>query len=49
MLLTAHNLTYYADLMAGMRVAIGEGRLAQHAAAVRAGWTEASAGHTSAA
>jgi queuine tRNA-ribosyltransferase len=28
MLLTAHNLTYYADLMADLRIAIGEGRLA---------------------
>ncbi len=27
MLLTWHNLQYYQDLMAGMRVAIGEGRL----------------------
>ena len=38
MLLTGHNLTYYADLMAGLRAAIGEGRLSEHAAAVRAGW-----------
>jgi queuine tRNA-ribosyltransferase len=29
MLLTAHNLTYYADLMADLRAAIGEGRLAE--------------------
>ena len=28
MLLTAHNLTYYADLMAALRAAIREGRLA---------------------
>jgi queuine tRNA-ribosyltransferase len=28
MLLTRHNLTYYADLMAGLRAAIGRGRLA---------------------
>jgi queuine tRNA-ribosyltransferase len=28
MLLTAHNLTYYADLMAALRSAISEGRLA---------------------
>jgi len=27
MLLTTHNLTYYADLMADLRAAIGEGRL----------------------
>ena len=38
MLLTAHNLTYYADLMAGMRTAIAAGRLAEYAASVRAGW-----------
>jgi queuine tRNA-ribosyltransferase len=29
MLLTQHNLTYYADLMAGMRAAIAAGRLAE--------------------
>ena len=29
MLLTAHNLTYYADLMADLRAAIREGRLAE--------------------
>jgi queuine tRNA-ribosyltransferase len=29
MLLTAHNLTYYADLTAALRVAIREGRLAE--------------------
>ncbi|HEY8872163.1 MAG TPA: tRNA guanosine(34) transglycosylase Tgt [Stellaceae bacterium] len=28
MLLTTHNLTYYADLMADLRAAIGQGRLA---------------------
>ena len=39
MLLTQHNLTYYADLMAGMRDAIAQGRLADHAAHVREGWT----------
>ncbi|TNF20494.1 MAG: tRNA guanosine(34) transglycosylase Tgt [Rhodobacteraceae bacterium] len=32
MLLTWHNLTYYQDLMAGMRGAIAEGRFAQWAA-----------------
>ena len=31
MLLTAHNLTYYADLMAAMRTAIAGGRLADFA------------------
>ncbi len=38
MLLTWHNIQYYQDLMAGMRTAIGEGRLAAHAEQVRAGW-----------
>ena len=33
MLLTAHNLRYYADLMAAMRAAIGAGALADFAAA----------------
>ena len=47
MLLTAHNLTYYADLMAGMRAAIAAGRLAEHAASVRAGWTESAPVHMS--
>lgn len=32
MLMTAHNLTYYQDLMAGMRQAIGAGRLDAFAA-----------------
>jgi queuine tRNA-ribosyltransferase len=32
MLLTAHNLQYYADLMAGMRAAIETGSLASFAA-----------------
>ncbi len=39
MLLTWHNLAYYQDLMRGLRAAIVEGRFAQHAAALRAGWT----------
>jgi queuine tRNA-ribosyltransferase len=38
MLLTWHNIQYYQDLMAGLRAAIGQGRLVEHAAAVRAGW-----------
>jgi queuine tRNA-ribosyltransferase len=38
MLLTWHNLTYYQHLMAGMRAAIIEGRLAEFSAAARAGW-----------
>ncbi|HEX3537798.1 MAG TPA: tRNA guanosine(34) transglycosylase Tgt [Stellaceae bacterium] len=33
MLLTRHNLTYYADLMAAMRAAIAKGRLADFATA----------------
>ncbi|RIK91869.1 MAG: tRNA guanosine(34) transglycosylase Tgt [Proteobacteria bacterium] len=32
MLMTEHNLTYYQDLMAGLRAAIAEGRLAAFAA-----------------
>jgi queuine tRNA-ribosyltransferase len=38
MLLTWHNIQYYQDLMAGLRQAIGEHRLKEHAAEVRAGW-----------
>jgi queuine tRNA-ribosyltransferase len=37
-LLTWHNLTYYASLMRGMRAAILAGRLAAFAAETRAGW-----------
>ncbi|MFC3678186.1 tRNA guanosine(34) transglycosylase Tgt [Ferrovibrio xuzhouensis] len=37
MLMTAHNLTYYQDLMIGMRTAIGEGRLQAFAADFHAG------------
>jgi queuine tRNA-ribosyltransferase len=36
-LLTLHNLAYIARLMADLRAAIAEGRLAQRAAALRAG------------
>ena len=36
-LLTLHNLAYLARLMADLRQAIGEGRLAERAAALRAG------------
>jgi queuine tRNA-ribosyltransferase len=36
-LLTLHNLAYLARLMADLRAAIGEGRLAERAAALRAG------------
>lgn len=37
MLMTAHNLTYYQDLMIGMRTAIGEGRLEAFVADFHAG------------
>jgi queuine tRNA-ribosyltransferase len=36
MLLTAHNLTYYQDLMAGMRTAIADGRATPYAREVQA-------------
>ncbi|MBU6474228.1 MAG: tRNA guanosine(34) transglycosylase Tgt, partial [Alphaproteobacteria bacterium] len=35
MLLTWHNLTFYQTLMAGLRAAIAEGRLASFAAEFR--------------
>jgi queuine tRNA-ribosyltransferase len=38
MLLTWHNLTYYQDLMRGLREAILAGGLEAHAAALRAAW-----------
>jgi len=38
MLLTWHNLQHYQDLMAGLRAAIAEGRLATHAAEILAGY-----------
>jgi queuine tRNA-ribosyltransferase len=38
MALTAVNLAYYQDLMAGARAAIGEGRLDDYIAEVKAGW-----------
>jgi queuine tRNA-ribosyltransferase len=37
-LLTWANLSYYQQLMAGARAAIGAGRFADYAAAARAGW-----------
>ena len=40
MLLTWHNLAYFSRLMAGMRAAITDGRLALHAAGLRAAWQE---------
>jgi len=39
MLLTRHNLTYYQDLMRGIRAAVGAGGLAAFAADCRAGWS----------
>lgn len=41
MLLTWHNLTYYHDLMAGLRQAILAGNLAAHIDRVRSGWQTA--------
>ncbi|APH56084.1 Queuine tRNA-ribosyltransferase [Granulibacter bethesdensis] len=38
MLLTWHNLNYYQSLMRGLRSAIMEGRLEQHAVRLRAAW-----------
>lgn len=38
MLLTWHNLAYYQSLMRGLRAAILDGRLDEHADRVRAGW-----------
>jgi queuine tRNA-ribosyltransferase len=38
-LLTWHNIQYYQDLMRGLRAAICEGRLDDHAAALEAGWS----------
>ncbi len=43
MLLTWINLSYYQDLMAGLRAAIASGRLADHLAEVRDGWARGDA------
>jgi queuine tRNA-ribosyltransferase len=43
MALTAVNIAYYQELMAGMRQAIGQGRLADYAAEVRDGWARGDA------
>ena len=43
MLLTWNNLAYYQALMAGMRAAIAEGRLADFIAATKEGWARAEA------
>ena len=40
MLLTWNNISYYQDLMRGLRAAIRESRLADHAAAVSEGWAK---------
>ncbi|MEE7459094.1 tRNA guanosine(34) transglycosylase Tgt [Methylorubrum populi] len=43
MLLTWNNLAYYQSLMAGMRAAIGAGRLADFASETKEGWARAEA------
>jgi queuine tRNA-ribosyltransferase len=43
MALTAVNLSYYQDLMAGLRAAIAERRLADFTAEARAGWARGDA------
>jgi queuine tRNA-ribosyltransferase len=40
MLLTWHNLTYYQDLMRGIRASILAGEFAAHATRLRANWTK---------
>ena len=40
MLLTRHNLTYYQDLMRGLREAIAAGKLVDYAALCHAGWSQ---------
>ena len=40
MALTAVNIAYYQDLMAGARAAIGEGRLNDYIAQTQAGWAQ---------
>ena len=44
MLLTWHNITYYQDLLAGMRDAIASGTLADFSASARAGWQQGDGG-----
>jgi queuine tRNA-ribosyltransferase len=41
MLLTWNNLSYYQDLMAGLRKAIAEGRLQDFIGETREGWEKA--------
>ena len=43
MLLTWNNLAYYQSLMAGMRAAIGAGRLADFVGETKEGWARAEA------
>ena len=43
MLLTWNNLSYYQDLMAGLRAAIAQGRLADFSDETRAAWSRAEA------
>jgi len=40
MLLTQHNLHYYQELMEGIRAAIAQGRLDDHAQTLREGWKQ---------
>jgi len=40
MLLTWNNISYYQDLMRGLRAAIRERRFADHAASVSEGWAK---------
>jgi queuine tRNA-ribosyltransferase len=47
MALTAVNLAYYQELMSGARAAIGEGRLDDFIAEVRAGWESGERGDAS--
>ena len=44
MALTAVNIAYYQELMAGMRKAIGEGRLADFIAEAKDGWARGETG-----
>ena len=44
MLLTQHNITYYQNLMRGLRTAILAGGLAEHADALRAKWAAGDVG-----
>ncbi len=39
-LMTWHNISYYQDIMAEMRAAIGQGRFSETAAAIEEGWSK---------